>query len=351
MLSSNTRPARYYHPKYYNIPSKITPEEDDYDTVLLYNNGDSGNQELYLATLTGTNRRRITTDPNYSTWWGRVRPPIVQPDGSVKGSDMILAYRTPLPLDPAGITGPVAFDDYAWTSLWMMNPDGSNLHEIIPRGGHSWTVQGHAEFHPLGNHLCMFGTDGSTTQIFRTNLAGEDPVQLSDNLLCIDPSWHPNGDKIIYVAADPSHVYTVDVDMENPTATAGTELIYVDITKDDFDPYYTEDGVYISWITNMNPAANLGIGSFRLNRALANGTELTLLSTGPTSGIFGQGPIDSKPHFLGSTQIFYHSFRLVGESGKWVICMMLIDGTGVTMLTEDTATSSYYPFAGRLKVR
>jgi TolB protein len=170
---------------------------------------------------------QLTNDTSYDSWWAKPSP-----DGT-----KILFYRT-----PAGVHD----TNYAETSLWMMNSDGSDQHQLIATGANSWSIQGHAEWSPDGSELVMVG--GET--IWITDTSGNVLHSVTTGL---DPTFTPDGQQIVYVScADLSdctsanlRVFRVNVDGSDPT-----QLENLPYRAN--DPSTSPNGNTIVWETNIS---------------------------------------------------------------------------------------------------
>ena len=82
---------------------------------LAFDSDRTGNYEIYLMNTDGSGVRALTNDRTQDSWWPRISPERAR----------ILFYRT-----PAGTHD----GDYTKTSLWEMNADGSDSHQVIANG-------------------------------------------------------------------------------------------------------------------------------------------------------------------------------------------------------------------------
>lgn len=285
--------------------------------VLVFNADNPGNHEIFIMRANGSDIRQLTTDAKYDSWWARIAP----------DRSKILFYRTPKGTHDL---------DYAKTSLWLMNADGTQQQEIRPQGMDGWGVQGHAEWSPDGTKLVMFGGSGINPQIFITDAVGRSPQQVTNrggqNL---DPSWSPDGQKIVFVGCPAAicfekdyEIYTIDVDGENTARLTNNQLR-------DHDPYYSPDGSMIAWIAEVTPGAFGPVGSWDIFTMAADGSN--------QRQVLKDNQINSKPHWsLDGNWLYFHRFT-PGAGDKWRIFRVRPDGTGLSPLMANFSANAEYP--------
>jgi TolB protein len=282
----------------------------------------AGNREIYLMKSDGSGVQQLTTDTHYENWWPRISP----------DRKKILFYRR-----PAGVQA----DDYQQASLWVMNADGSSVTLLRAQGADGWTLQGHGEWSPDGNHIAMFGSVGATLQIFVTDASGKSPVQYTNRPgINTDVSWSPDGSKLLFngcplppVTCTPAHyeIYVMNaVALSSPVALTNDGLA-------DYDPYFSPDGSTIAWLTTTNPAAFSGIGSWGIRMANADGSNLRTL--------IDDGNINSKPAWsLDGQTLFFHRMELAPlVEAKFGVFRINANGTGLTRLTPVGSGVNEFP--------
>ena len=197
----------------------------------------------------------LVEDPNFDFWWARLSP----------NKTTFLCYKSPI-----GDNRPD--NDYSRAELWRFSVDGTNGVKLIDLDDYGWLEQGVADWSPDGNYLVMAAViieDPSKPEdfywhLFRTNADGSNPIQLTSGPgLRGDPSWSPNGDKIIYVSfpedydeenliqllldisfQTPLEVHIADISQEGKLSNI------IQLTDDDIrdnDPYMSPDGKIIAW--------------------------------------------------------------------------------------------------------
>lgn len=280
----------------------------------------STNYEIYSMNADGSGQTRLTTDDAYDSWWAKPSP-----DGA-----QILFVRT-----PAGTHD----TDYSKVSTWVMDADGSNLHELIaapgtatlPDGSAStaagWGFEGHPEWSPDGTKLVMFGGSRTNPQIFVTDADGTNAVRVTSDGsggnrpgTNIDPSWSPDGTKILFVGC-PSAICIAplyEVYRVNANGTGETRL--TNGLSQDNDPYYSPDGSTIAWLRNRSNLTVTAWGIYAMN---ANGTN--------QHAVIDDGNINSKPGwFHDGSEIYFHRSAIVGV--PFDIWRIAPDGTGLTQV-------------------
>jgi Tol biopolymer transport system component len=292
----------------------------------------SANYELYSMNADGSNQVRLTSDDSYDSWWAKPSP-----DGS-----KILFIRT-----PAGTHD----TDYKKVSTWVMNADGSDLHEIVaapgvatlPDGSPSiaaaWGFEGHPEWSPDGTKLVMIGGPSSNSQIYITSSDGTGPVRLtSDGAVGlrpgtnVDPSWSPDGAKILFIGCPMAACTSVQYEVYRINRDGTGEARLTSDLSQDNDPYYSPDGTSIAWLRN---ALNLKVAGWGI-----------YLMNGDGSGqhaVIDDGEINSKPGWFndGSTIYFHRTIVLGHPFNVWRINP---DGTGLAeVITPEPSYANEYP--------
>ncbi len=83
---------------------------------------------IYIIKTDGSDLRQLAHDPDFESMWGRISPDRTR----------IVFHRS-----AAGQINEL--NRYQSTSIWLMNADGSDLHEIRPAQADGWFLQGHVE--------------------------------------------------------------------------------------------------------------------------------------------------------------------------------------------------------------
>ncbi len=306
-----------------------TPAAQVQATQLAFDSDRTGNFEIYLMSTDGSGVRALTNDRTQDSWWPRVSP----------DRSRILFYRT-----PAGTHD----GDYTKTSLWVMNADGSGSAQLIANGANGWQFQGHGEWSPDGSKLVMFAGTAANLQIFTTDSTGKNPLAItnrpSPNL---DPSWSPNGATIAFVGSPNGTTRQTDYEIYTVPATGGAATRLTNDGLIDNDPYFSPDGTTLAFLTQTLPPGSPGkpLGTWGIRK-------LNLAAVPPVTNpaiVIDDGQINSKPDWsLDGTLIRFHR-TVYNGSGKFTVCEIHPDGTGLKDLTPNQANNNEFPSAGAIR--
>lgn len=295
-------------------PSGSSPLAAD---TLVFNSDRSGNHEVYTIRTDGSDMRQLTNDATYDSWWARTAP----------NRQRILFYRTPKGSHDL---------DYAKTSLWIMNADGTQPYELRPQGTDGWELQGHAEWSPDGAKLVMFGGSGINPQIYITDALGKAPRKVTDrggqNL---DPSWSPDGSKLVFVGCPAAVCFETNYEIYTITTDGSVTNRLTDNNLRDHDPYYSPDGSRIAWIAEVKPGAYGPVGVWDIFTMAANGSG--------QKRVINDDQINSKPHWSrDGSWLFFHRF-VVGANTRSSVYRVRPDGTSLTEVTRNMNANAEYP--------
>ncbi|HET8568513.1 MAG TPA: hypothetical protein VFM93_05945, partial [Candidatus Limnocylindria bacterium] len=256
--------------------------------ALAFDSDRTGNFEIFVARVDGSQLRQLTADAAYDSWWARIAP----------DRRRILFYRTPKGTHDR---------DYTKTSLWMMNADGTDQRHLLPAGGNGWDMHGHAEWSPEGDRLVMFGGQRMNPQIFVTDLRGGSPRAITarggQNL---DPSWSPDGERIVFVGCPAAICFERDYEVYVVPAAGGEAARLTENGLRDHDPYYSPDGRSIAWLQQTDTAGPVGVWNIRL--MLSDGSQ--------QRAVTNDRHINSKPEWSrDGAAIFFHRFEAGGD--RW----------------------------------
>jgi Tol biopolymer transport system component len=273
----------------------VPPDRVAFDTLSSHNN-----YEIATMAPDGAGRVMLTADPAWDSWWPKISPDRTQ----------ILFERT-----PAGTHD----RDFAKTSLWLMNADGSNIRQLIPNGGNGWTLQGHAEWSPDGSHIALFAGTNANPQIWVVDSSGGNPRQVTNRVAQnLDPSWAPDGASLLFVGCPGSvcpqtsyEVYRINVD------GSGLQRLTNDLSRDQ-DPYFSPDGTTIAWL-------RLGL-DWSIFKMKPDGSQM--------QPVIQDLQVNSKPGWsLDSSWIFFHRQSLP-SSTTFKIWKIHPDGTGLAQVPQ-----------------
>ena len=265
---------------------------------LIFASNRTGNLEIWLSDLDGENAVQLTTDDNYESHWPRVSP----------DRSKVLFYRT-----PKG-TKENAYNQF---SLWQLNLSDQSLKELIPHGSYGWKTQGVADWSPDGTKIIMAASANKDRwHLYITDANGKNPNRISKReSLYLDPSWSPDGLKIVFCAFPADYdgtklsyleIFTFDVDGTNEKRLTFDNLR-------DHDPYWSPNGQWIAFETEMQPLYWL-LGKWAL--------RVTDVSTGNTTELLNDGHINTLPRWSpDSNQLYFHRLRFKKDKkfGLWRI--------------------------------
>lgn len=207
--------------------SDLRPAWSPDSTQLAYYSGRSGNDDIWVVNMDGTNELQVTEDSASD------RRPAWSPDGTK------LVYDS----DRAGSR-----------DIWISNADGSDPRQLTNTSGEELF----ASWSPAGSDIVFFAYAEGHNEIWAVSPDGTDLRPLTDNLAdeqqgqctfaCHQPSWSPDGARLAFHAdADGKRdVWIMDADGGNRRQlTSGTVNNYL--------PSFTSDGkiIFISEIASL----------------------------------------------------------------------------------------------------
>lgn len=138
-------------------------------------------------------------------------------DWSPDGSKIAFTRHTSVDTSTACRAGGCAYPD---TRIWVMNTDGTGLHQLPIDGGYE---ERSPAWSPDGTKIafsCRAG--GSDFELCVMNADGSGRVQLTNNTVGeLTPTWSTDGTKIAF------HRTNVLDDPNNPTGTRGTQIFVI----------------------------------------------------------------------------------------------------------------------------
>lgn len=273
----------------------------------------SGNWEIYVSKKGEV--KQLTNDKQFDSWWSRVSP-----DGKE-----IVFYRSPKNKRKK-IGG--GNNNYKQASLWKINSDGKNEREIIPKGESGSTAQGVADWSPDGKRLVMAMEIKKRWNLYITDANGKNLTRVSKRKsIYLDPSFSPDGKRIVYVAFPPNtkgtnlkhlEVYTSKID--------GSDEQRLTFDKfRDHDPYWSPDGKEIAFETMMKKKLII-LGEWAIRSV---NVETNAIRT-----IIDDGNINTLPRWSKDSQtIFFHRFEYK-KPNKFHLVKINRDGSNLTKLTN-----------------
>ena len=298
------------HPANASTPKQLP------DDALLFDSNRTGNYELYRMNVDGTAQQQLTEDPTYDSWWPKISP----------NRRKVLFQRTPKGVHDT---------DYAQSTTWVMNLDGSGIREILPYGVYGWTMQGHPEWSPDGRRIATMCGPSSNVQICTVDPDGSDPVMVTSKAgstqidpfenegrrggTNVDPSWHPDGKSLLFVGCPTFtcegsgyEIYRINVD------GTGEQRLTFNALRD-HDAYYSPDGSRIAFLRESVPKAL--VWSIQMMNPDGSGEH----------AVIDDGSINSKPNWsVDGDWIYFHRWGL----GRTLFNIFKIrpDGTELTEL-------------------
>ena len=201
---------------------------------------------IYVADRDGSNAVRLTTDP------GRYDQPSFSPDGA------LIAFRGRLPGQGSDV--------------WVMAADGSNAANLTE--SHGATSQSSPAFSPFladGSYRIAYShSEGGMGHIWTMRADGSDKQQVTSSTTDYDdqPSWSPDGDRIVFVRSGPAifgDLYIVDA-----AGGAGGMLTPMlgPLPGPQLEPSFSPDGKLIAF------ASRDGNGIYQIHTVWTDGTRV-----------------------------------------------------------------------------
>ncbi len=280
---------------------------------LVFDSDRTGNHEIFIMKTDGSSVQQLTNDTQYENWWPRISP----------DRKKVLFYRSPFGKP----------ENYSEASLWVVNVDGSGITQLRAKGADGWTLQGHGEWSPDGTKIAMFGSVGSSLEIFVTDAQGNNPVQYtSRGGVNTDVSWSPDGTKILFNGCPTTPCTPANYEIYVMAATAFSPATRLTVDGlADYDPYFSPDSSQIAWLVNVDPTkfpfGDVTLGAWAIRIADADGSNARYL--------INDGNINSKPAWsLDGQTIFFHRMELDPlVEGKFGVFRISKTGADLTRLT------------------
>ena len=281
-----------------------------------------GNNSLTIWTMNpdGSNPTRLTDKPSTSSYVYDGQPRW-SPDGSK------IAFRS------------FGRGDYADSSIYIMNADGSNLHQVVfdfsgvsglaEIGAFDWSPDGSRFVFDIGAHIGIPETR-LTTNIFTTGVDGKDLVKLTDDIEVLNgsPRWSPDGRMIAFLSNSQdgtgSKIQVMAGDGKNRRTIANG-----------FSPSWSPDGSRILFVGPIEYGSCPGYPCSQLYTVNPDGSGLTQLTN--NAAMYG-GPRYSPD---GTKIVFekrlYSPYYTITE-----IFVMDADGNNQINISSRPTTNSIY---------
>jgi Tol biopolymer transport system component len=290
---------------------------------LLFSADITGSYEIYVSDAFGNGWRQLTNDPTRDNWW-----PI---------SDGTWVYYCSTP-DGVHDTDPTAFEQMTVRKCRLTDGGGDVQVLGLPSAlDASWTRYGHPELSPDGTKLVCFvrtntplyalvefnASTGASTRVARSMGAGD---------ACVDPSYSPDGSKIIFAEAVAGVPKISTVLATGATNNGYTALVSGTVgVLGYYDPYYSPDGTKCLALAQTGAVdGSHPLGQWSLKKFTSAGASV--------ANLINDGNVNGKAAFIDNNTVVFHRWEYPLDSiypGLWRINY---DGTG---LTEILARGEY----------
>lgn len=227
-------------------------------------------QSIYVVNGDGSNLTRLTS--------GKVHAPVWSPDGCK------IVFRRDV------------------TDIYIMDADGSNQTLLVRGALGGVEADLRSFFSPDGTRIAFVS---ESDDIMVMNADGSDVTRLTEGLYAFDPSWSPDGSKILFGSSGmPPHIQLMNLD--------GTD---VEQLARGYSPNWSRDGSKIAFQLSGPDGTNIwGTNIWVMN---ADGSSVTNLTERPGHALQPSWSPDGwKIAFSG------------GEDEDFVLYVMNADGTG-----------------------
>jgi hypothetical protein len=180
------------------------------------------------------------------------------------------------PDDTKILYGPSYYTTEPEPDVWTMNPDGTDMTPILTLSSASIPGISGVRYSPDGKRLLFAGAAHDENQgqaydtLYLVDIDGGNPTKVIDNDMSWQPSWSPDGKKIVFVKVAPSNdgtdIWTVNVDgtdLKQLTNLPGWEL----------HPIWSPDGNRIAFTHDTID----GTANSTVNVVNSDGTGCTIL--------------------------------------------------------------------------
>jgi Tol biopolymer transport system component/DNA-binding winged helix-turn-helix (wHTH) protein len=215
-----------------------TPTVSPKDTELAYLSDSGGHGNLWITRLDDGERRQITYEQNSTVTMG---VPVWSPDGR---NIVFVSTRNT--------------SNWAALSLWLVNPDGSNLRNIVKEvaGWANWSVDGH--------WLYYTAREGDVFQLLKVAVDGGTPTTVRN-----DNAWSSaitaDGSTLYYVVPLQNVTGVVDYEIRVARPEGGPSRLLARIPGglvpdwQVVQPVLSHDGKWLALLLNDGPGTNVWV--------------------------------------------------------------------------------------------
>jgi Tol biopolymer transport system component len=265
--------------------------------------------EIYVMNADGSEQTRLTNSPGFDS------EPSWSPDGS-KIAFMSDRDSIPLSVPPAGV------------EIYVMNADGSEQTRLTNA---RYNVS--PEWSPDGNKIVFTSVIASTFQgnpiglfeIFVMNADGSEQTQLTNTAFNGDPTWSPDGTKIVFKG---DGISIMNADGSEQTMLTDNQIDYS-------EPSWSPDGTRIAFQASLPDNSVVPFNPnrqhtqiFVMNADGSEQTQLTNNSASDTTPAWGPETMTPEPSTEQPT-LTINSADLSGNtiSGVWTVIRNATNGT------------------------
>jgi hypothetical protein len=214
-----------------------------------------GSYQIHRAQIGATSALQLTTDTTRDNWW-----PVRNP-----GDGRLYYCSTPVGTHD---TAPTAFQQMTIRSCRMDGTDDRDVLGLPSSLDASWSQYGHPEFNPAGTRMVVFVVAGGAYALVEfdttTWTTVSIPRLMAAGNACVDPSYSPDGTKIVFAEAVGGVPRISTVASGGSFLTPPTVLVSGGVLSW-WDPYYSPDGTQIAALCktgNVNAFGEWGIKKF-----------------------------------------------------------------------------------------
>jgi TolB protein len=254
LKSSRANANKLAHKVAAHIVRTLTGTDSFFDQTLVVVGKKTGNKEIYLMDIDGSNARRVTKNGsiNLSPAWSPSAEKIAwtsykrnNPDlyvknlksGHVRALSTLPGLNIGAAFSPDGARIALTRSRRGDSDIYIVDADTGNTIQRVTTGG---GIDISPSFSPDGTQLAFASERSGGSQIFVTTLSTGATRRVSrQGSFNVDPVWSPDGTKLAFVGRDPRFdIFVLDM------VTQKTVRITQNM-KDNEDPSWSPDGRYL----------------------------------------------------------------------------------------------------------